>query len=100
MSGPTQRDYQMALDSQSACNLSGLVHSLAEVMPRIWETASGTAEVNRHPIVRLYVHQMAFLANVDTDGYQGYSAASDACKVGAKGPKSASLREKQETFVG
>ena len=72
-----KRAYEMALLSQSACNLSGLVHSLAEAMELIWEEArnqgQGTDYVNTHPIVRLYVEQMTFLCRAD------YSASYRAC---------------------
>lgn len=72
-----KRAYEMALLSQSACNLSGLVHSLAYAVELIWEEAraqgQGTDYVNSHPIVRLYVEQMTFLCKSD------YSASYRAC---------------------
>lgn len=59
-------DYQKAIHSQSACNVSGLVKSLAEVLDRIWEEAreqkKGTDFVNQHPITRLYAEQISFLS--------------------------------------
>ena len=62
-------EYEMALFSQSACNLSGLVHHLSKAMELIWEEAreqeQGTDYVNSHPIVRLYVEQMGFLCRAD-----------------------------------
>ncbi len=61
--------YQMALLSQGACNLSGLVYSLANAMEVIWaearEQGQGTDYVNSHPIVRLYLEQMSFLCQAD-----------------------------------
>jgi hypothetical protein len=67
----------MALLSQGACNLSGLVHSLSQAMELIWEEATeqgqGTDYVNNHPIVRLYVEQMSFLCRAD------YSASYRTC---------------------
>ena len=72
-----KRAYEMALVSQSACNLSGLVHSLAYAMELIWEEArnegQGTDYVNTHPIVRLYVEQMSFLCRAE------YSASYRTC---------------------
>jgi hypothetical protein len=72
-----KRAYQMALVSQSACNLSGLVHSLAYSLELIWEEANeqgkGTDYVNSHPIVRLYLEQMSFLCRSD------YSESYRAC---------------------
>jgi hypothetical protein len=64
-----KRAYEMALLSQSASNLSGLVNSLAYAMELIWEEArnqgQGTDYVNTHPIVRLYVEQMSYLCRAD-----------------------------------
>jgi hypothetical protein len=72
-----KREYEMALLSQGACNLSGLVHSLSQAMKLIWEEATeqgqGTDYVNNHPIVRLYVEQMSFLCRAD------YSASYRTC---------------------
>ncbi|MGD0627401.1 MAG: hypothetical protein ABSB32_22205 [Thermodesulfobacteriota bacterium] len=72
-----KREYEMALLSQGACNLSGLVHSLSAAMELIWEEAreqgQGTDYVNNHPIVRLYVEQMSFLCRAD------YSASYRTC---------------------
>jgi hypothetical protein len=72
-----KREYEMALLSQGACNLSGLAHSLSQAMQLIWEEATeqgqGTDYVNNHPIVRLYVEQMSFLCRAD------YSASYRTC---------------------
>jgi hypothetical protein len=77
-----KREYEMALLSQGACNLSGLVHSLSQVMELIWEEATehgqGTDYVNSHPIVRLYVEQMSFLCRAD------YSASYNTCEEKSK----------------
>lgn len=58
--------YKDALLVQSACNLSGVVHSLAEHLDAIREEVraqgGGTNEVNQHPAVRLFVTQLAWLA--------------------------------------
>lgn len=60
----TPADYKKALLTQSACNASGLIISLSEVMGRIREEnrQSGTDWCNRHPIVQLYLCQLAHLA--------------------------------------
>ena len=59
-------DYQFALDSQTACNLSGIVHSLSRTVKLIWDEALannlGTDYVNTHPICRLYAEQISFLS--------------------------------------
>lgn len=73
----TVHDYEMALLSQGAVNLSGLAHELSRVMPKIWAQSraqgKGTEFVNTHPIVRLYLEQMMFLCARD------YSEAYAIC---------------------
>lgn len=79
----TAQDYANALLSQTACNAAGLIHSLAELMPKITahvrEAGGGTDEWNQHPIVRLYVEQLYWLANKGDNGFQRYHEASAAC---------------------
>tara|TARA_Y100000310_G_C20326825_1_gene643386 strand:+ start:342 stop:587 length:246 start_codon:yes stop_codon:yes gene_type:complete len=67
-------DYKSAVFSQNACNLSGLAHSLSNVMKRIREEVVCTDAVNAHPIVRLYVDQMYNLASS-----LSYSDAYNTC---------------------
>lgn len=56
--------WQQALDSQTACNLSGLAHFLVRVLGELRaDGINGTDDLNTHPIVRLVVAQMAHLAN-------------------------------------
>lgn len=64
--GQYDRDvYRLAIGSQNACNLSGLAHDLTGVMQKLWDEAhslgEGTEYVNRHPVVALFLHQMAHL---------------------------------------
>jgi hypothetical protein len=77
-----KREYETALLSQSACNLSGLVHHLSKAMELIWEEAGeqaqGTDYVNSHPIVRLYVEQMSFLCRADY--YARYKVCEERSK--------------------
>ncbi len=55
--------WQHGLDSQSACNLSGLAHWLVRLLDELRESGvSGTDALNTHPLVRLAVAQMAHLA--------------------------------------
>jgi len=55
--------WQQALDSQSACNLSGLAHFLVRVLDELRANGiKGTDDLNTHAIVRLVVAQMAHLA--------------------------------------
>lgn len=57
---------QEALDVQNACNLSGVVHSLARVvtMLRALPECTGTEWCNTHPIVYLFVDKLADLSGV------------------------------------
>jgi hypothetical protein len=81
--GLTSRDYADALAVQSACNASGIIHSLGRVIDKVWNEArienQGTDFVNRHPIVQLFVHQLAWL----TCGYgmptDAFSKAYNEC---------------------
>lgn len=58
--------YKMAMDSQNACNLSGIVKAFAQVTEELWKEAHhyklGTDFVNQHPISRLFAEQIAHLA--------------------------------------
>jgi hypothetical protein len=55
--------WQTALVSQSACNLSGLAHYLPRLLEELrTNDVSGTNRLNTHPLVRLIVAQMAYLA--------------------------------------
>lgn len=69
----TKRDYEMAIDAQSACNLSGVVLAFAKIMERICEDTRelGTDAKNTHPICRLFAEQIMFLARGkgDSDNY-------------------------------
>jgi hypothetical protein len=64
----TADDYQRAIDTQGACNASGLCHSLSAAMSRVFDEAQardkGTDWYNGHPIVFLYVAQIASLSGV------------------------------------
>lgn len=66
MESLTIADFQSAIDAQSACNVSGLTHSLCDVIRRIWEVAHarhrGTDWVNQHPIVQLFSYQIVYLS--------------------------------------
>lgn len=78
----TKRDYEMALMSQSACNLSGLVFSFKEVMEKLnnesFDKGYGTDWKNNHPICRLYAEQIKFLTLV-----RDYGDAHSKCEKGA-----------------
>lgn len=58
-----QQAAQTAIDVQNACNLSGVVHSLADICSSLRELpdCTGTAWVNEHPIVTLFIDKLASL---------------------------------------
>jgi len=58
------KTWQQGLDSQSACNLSGLAHFLPRLLDELRaNNVAGTDALNTHPLVRLVVAQMAHLAH-------------------------------------
>lgn len=79
----TPDDYGRALDAQSACNLSGIVFSFAQVMQRICNEANagghGTEWKNAHPICRLYAEQIVHLTDRPTLDGDTYSKAYSVC---------------------
>jgi hypothetical protein len=61
-----QQAAQQALDVQNACNLSGVVHSLDQIVREVlWPEADrlgkGTDFVNTHPIVSMFLDKLASL---------------------------------------
>jgi hypothetical protein len=58
-------DHECALWSQSACNLSGIMHEFDRIIRKIFYEANlfghGTEWVNQHPICRLYAEQITHL---------------------------------------
>jgi hypothetical protein len=91
--------YKDALDSQDACNLSGLVKTLAGHMEEIWIEAraagKGTGYVNTHPVVRLFLEQMVHLNGCGfiqetqdaIEEGRSYKTAYGICKERAHEPK-------------
>ena len=81
MAGLTSKDYKDAVVVQDACNLSGVVHSFAEVVSRIWEEAhekgKGTDWVNKHPICMLFADKILSLAGGNGD--ENFRKAYAAC---------------------
>jgi len=65
---------QSALAAQSACNLSGVVHSMSQAasLLRKEPDCTGSDWINHHPVMVLYATQIGFLTNVAP-------LASDAC---------------------
>ena len=71
------KDYADALMVQSACNLSGVVHSFSEILSRLvkeaQELGKGTDWVNQHPICVLFAEQIKHLSG------DNYSEAYQIC---------------------
>ena len=59
-------DYQRAIDVQDACNLSGVVHSFADVMSKLCTEGLNTDARNRHPIAVLYSSKIASLTGSES----------------------------------
>jgi len=78
-----REDFQAALWSQSACNLSGVVFSFARVMQRICDEANatnkGTDWKNQHAICRLFAEQINHLTRA-----RSYDDAAETCEVAVK----------------
>jgi hypothetical protein len=89
--------YDNALLAQSACNLSGIVKSLADDIDEIWKEArakgEGTDYVNQHPVVRLYIEQMVHLNKSGFINEEGspvpYHKAYETCQAEAEKAKAA-----------
>ena len=79
----TTKDYQSAIDVQSACNLSGIVFSFAKVMKRICNERAkgnhGTDWVNTHPIAQMYAVQILHLTKECS-----YTEAYNICEQKSK----------------
>ena len=88
-----QQAAQTALDVQSACNLSGVLHSLDEIVRDVlWVEArkqgKGTEYVNSHAIVTLFLHKLTSLNNSDcfcSACVSKYSHATAECEKIATG---------------
>lgn len=76
----TPSDYRFALDSQSACNLSGIVFSFAEIMGRICKDGGDTQDRNTHAICRLFAEQIYFLATAG-EAPSAYHEAHKTCEL-------------------
>lgn len=78
---------QSALDVQSACNLSGVIRSFAEIVHSMRsEHGMDTPTCNTHPVCILFAEQIAHLTTGHMIGGDAYFAASKACEALAKEP--------------
>lgn len=82
-------DYEKAVHSQNACNLSGLVYSFARVMEKICYESharnTGTDWKNKHPICALFAEQISHLSGCGTTSNPNYMAHSEFCEAMAEG---------------
>ena len=82
--GLKARDYADAVTVQDACNLSGVVLSFAEIIPRLnaemRRLGRGTEWRNRHPICVLFAAKIADLAGVPSYQQGPYIDALDECR--------------------
>lgn len=71
---------QDALDVQSACNLSGVIHAFSRTITKLRELLPGvgTDAINTHPICILWSDKIAALTGTQTIGHDNVSAAYDA----------------------
>lgn len=71
-----------------AVNPSAVAASIVAACAEIREEPDyrGTDHIKQDPAVRLMVHQLAFLCNVDFDLHGDYSRAAAECKAKATDP--------------
>jgi len=69
--------WQEAIDVQSACNLSGVVHAYAKILSVLCKTTQSTNERNRHPVCVLFSSKIASLTG--SEDTQRTADAYTAC---------------------
>lgn len=71
--------FKLALLSQSACNVSGLAHSVVEFSREVRDEGADPA---KDPAIALVVYQMAYLCKVGEDHMTGsrYIELTKACE--------------------
>ena len=75
-----------AIQVQDACNLSGVVHSMAEAMESVCGMANrlgkGTTWKNRHPVIVLFAAKVAHLAGLsDSSLCDTYERSHQLCEA-------------------
>jgi hypothetical protein len=79
--------WQEAFDIQNACNLGGLIHDFPRVLTAVQGEAhargQGTAYVNTHPIVRLWLDKLCDLAGMTVSQRPVLDAYQAAVEAGA-----------------
>jgi hypothetical protein len=77
---------QMALDVQSACNLSGVVRSFAEVTMALRKAGIHTESCNQHPVSQLFAAHIIDLTRMGIADHEAYHRAYTECKRMASEP--------------
>lgn len=72
------RRYEMALESQCACNPVGLANTIVRWSKEILDAGGGTDTVRSDPAIRLATYQLAYLCGV-SDSFD-YHALTVECK--------------------
>lgn len=81
---------QDAIDVQSACNLSGVVHAFSRLITELRgllekDPGFSTESLNQHPIVQAYADKLASLARIQND-IDASMRAHGACNALAAAP--------------
>jgi hypothetical protein len=81
----TLRDWQDAITCQNACNASGLLNSLFEMMPRLWHDIRHhlvpETSFSQHPILQMFLAQILNICAGQFYDFEHYHQASEACKA-------------------
>ena len=80
----TLRDWQDAIGCQNACNASGLLNSLFEMMPRLWhDVRHGLVDdhFSQHPVLQMFLAQIYLLCTGEYMESAHYGKAYNACKA-------------------
>lgn len=93
-----------AMAYQNGCNSSGIARSMIQAIDAIRETGVGTAEINRHPVVYLYLYKLMALSGHEPLG-RAVDWAEEQCRYlvaaievnSAELPKLATFEEWRKT---
>ncbi len=85
-----ERHCKEAIQVQDACNLSGVVHAMAEAVESVCDMANrlgqGTAWKNRHPVLVLFAAKVVHLAGLgDASLGEAYERSHALCEAYARG---------------
>ncbi len=71
--------YKLAVLSQGACNLQGLINSLPTIIDEIRKEPgyNGTEYINRHPVMVLFAEQIYHLTGCGENWTEAYNKCLD-----------------------